>query len=293
MMTCRTLIAGAVAAVALAVAAPSAYADRRTIDIDDIKIESSGYDFAAGTFVAGGLTESAEVEWLVDDNDLTPKISGEIHLNNVEDECARLRIDYYTSATTLLTTHYSSTKCAPDNDHHEYDMVLSPHTDDAIGKVKVTLQRERSDHTWESRGSDWSTLSTSNDNVRISDGIGDIFAFGNGTMDPLTPGSTTGYGNLEWQFTGGRIRPHLTGTLHLNNVAGICARMRLEYYSDEGYLTTDYGGTVCADDNSHHSWTVDQDDYEATNIRSVEVAIQSEEDGFWRTEGTRTVLFGS
>jgi hypothetical protein len=293
-MTCRTLLAAAVAAVAFAVAVPSASADQRRIDVDNISIESPGFDFSEGLFIAGGLTESAEVEWLVDDNDLTPSISGELHLNNARDECARLRIDYYTEATTLLTTRYSSERCASDNAHHEYDMVLAPHTDDAIGKVKVTLQRERSNDTWERLGSDWSTLSTLNSNVRIIDGPGDIFAFGNGTMDPLTPGWTTGYGNLEWEFSGGRIRPHLTGILHLDNVSAQCARVRLEYYADGWeYLATDDSATVCAYDNDHHSWSIDQDDFSATDIQAVKVSIQSGGGSFWLTEGTQTLHFGS
>jgi hypothetical protein len=63
----------------------------------------------------------------------------------------------------------------------------------------------------------------------------------------------------------------------MEGVAGDCVRMRIDYYSDAGILTTAYGGTVCAITNSHQSWTVDRQDYSDSDIRYVRVAIESQQ----------------
>ena len=48
-----------------------------------------------------------------------------------------------------------------------------------------------------------------------------------------------------------------TGTLHLRNAAGLCARMRLEQFSRAGVLlVTTVGGTVCAANNAHQTFAV-------------------------------------
>ena len=62
------LTACAVAAAALALGAPAANADLREIDEDGVKITSVGFDFRDG-----------DVRWLVDENNLTPQLTGELH----------------------------------------------------------------------------------------------------------------------------------------------------------------------------------------------------------------------
>jgi hypothetical protein len=302
----RALALSAATAAVLACAAPSAHADNRLLDEDSVKIESQGFDFGDGSFVLGELTNSGRVEWLVDDNDVTPVLTGELHLNDVEDECARMRIDYYTSATVFLTTRYGGTVCADDDGHHSWNVDhLSPHTDYKIGRVKVSLQHELSNGSWASVGSAWSTLSTyTDDNVMIFSyaGLGTKgFDFGDDDWDPFYP-HPMGGGEVEWGFSEGRITPHLTGTLHLNNVAGACARMRIDYYADDGadsdilsdFLTTVYGGVVCAEDNSHYRWSVDRKDYTGDDIRHVKVSIESlQDDGSWENAGSEYSYFGT
>jgi hypothetical protein len=96
-------------------------------------------------------------------------------------------------------------------------------------------------------------------------------------------GEPVGNGSLVWTYGNGQVTAHLTGTLHLNGVDGHCARIRMEYFDDDGAaVTTRYGGTVCAADNGHHAWSVDQS-YTDARTKSVKVSIQDEDAIGWST----------
>jgi len=41
-----------------------------------------------------------------------------------------------------------------------------------------------------------------------------------------------GYGELQWESNGGDITPHLTGYLWTQNLAAMCAKMRIQYYAE-------------------------------------------------------------
>ena len=80
---------------------------------------------------------------------------------------------------------------------------------------------------------------------------------------PLDFGTNWGVGGplnggyLTWDVAGGLTTPHLTGNLYINNAAGTCGRMRIESYDINFlYLNSVNGGTVCAPDNSRHTWSV-------------------------------------
>ena len=96
-------------------------------------------------------------------------------------------------------------------------------------------------------------------------------------------------------MSGGQIRPHLTGYLHMESAAAQCARMHIEYYADnDAYLTTVHGGEVCALDNSHHVWSVDRDDYAGTSIRKVKVCVDLQQSAnTWLIVDCTTSNFGT
>ncbi len=87
-------------------------------------------------------------------------------------------------------------------------------------------------------------------------------------------GAPTGSGEIHFHLESGTIRPHVLGTLHLNDADGTCARMRLRYFDDAGtQIQERFGGTVCAFDDAHHSFSVDLDPYSNSRIESVNVAV--------------------
>jgi hypothetical protein len=90
-----------------------------------------------------------------------------------------------------------------------------------------------------------------NDPVQL---LSNKFDFGDNTF---VAGAPLGSGNVAWDYSNGIVSPLVTGTLHLRNAAGLCARMRLEQYDRAGgLLFTTLGGTVCAPDNAHHAFAV-------------------------------------
>jgi hypothetical protein len=135
----------------------------------------------------------------------------------------------------LLDDEFGGTVCASTNGNHPFSVDLNPYTDEKVGKVKVSIELQLPDSTFAIVGSDWSTLSTYTDTtVEVSEnntttpwsiGFG-----GSGWSD----GNPVGDGSIVWEFTGGQIRPYLTGNLHMESAAGDCVRMRLDYYADDG-----------------------------------------------------------
>lgn len=289
MSTKRWLARSGVVAAAAVLAgtglAGVAHADDRLLDTDKVKINVVGFDFGKGTYNNVELSEKAPVKWYVDENDVTAHLTGILHLAGVNGECARMRIDYYSTSGIYLITKYGGTVCAPDNGWNAWSVNLSPYTSNKVGKVKVSIEVQLPDLTYAIVGSDWSTLSTFTDNdVKVADNDGSgIWGIGFGSSG-WGNGNPISGGTVVWNFTGGQIRPHLTGTLHMESAAGDCVRMRIDYYADDGpdagtaydYLSTVYGGTVCALDNSHHQWSVDRDDYSDSDIRHIKVSIEEQ-----------------
>ncbi len=101
-------------------------------------------------------------------------------------------------------------------------------------------------------------------------------------------GAPTGSGDLHFHHENGTMRPHLVGTLHLNDADGTCSRMRLEYFDSGTLLSTQYGGRVCVTDDAHHSWSVDLDPYTNPAIGSVRVSVQKETANGWFTVASET-----
>jgi hypothetical protein len=94
----------AAAAVATVAFASTAYADDRLLDRDFVKISSSGFDLGNGPWETSDWDDSATVKFLVDENDVTALVEGKLALHAVNGESARVRVDYYSSATLFLIT---------------------------------------------------------------------------------------------------------------------------------------------------------------------------------------------
>jgi hypothetical protein len=58
-----------------------------------IKITEPGFDFGGETFVVGAPTDDGWLDWFLVDGQLTPSLTGHLHLNDVRELCARMRMD--------------------------------------------------------------------------------------------------------------------------------------------------------------------------------------------------------
>jgi hypothetical protein len=108
------------------------------------------------------------------------------------------------------------------------------------------------------------------------------YDFGNGTF---VAGAPTGGGRLEFALKNGQIEPRLTGTLHLNDADGTCARVRLSYRDRGNDDLTDpaYSSIRCVDDDHHHEYDVDLADYADDDIDNVRLSLQKKTASGWST----------
>jgi hypothetical protein len=109
---------------------------------------------------------------------------------------------------------------------------------------------------------------------------GDDHDFGNST---LVLGSPSGGGKLKFELSGGKLEPRLTGTIHMKDADGTCARMHLEYRDEDNSLLipAEHGGTVCVGDDKHHEFTVDLSPYADDDIDNVKVQLEKQTAGGW------------
>jgi hypothetical protein len=88
----------------------------------------------------------------------------------------------------------------------------------------------------------------------------------------------SGAAEIHFHHENGQIRAHTTGTLHLNDADGTCARIRLRYYDIFGtQLSENFGGQVCVFDDLHHQWSVNLDPFVDDSVARVEIAVMKEE----------------
>jgi hypothetical protein len=95
-----------------------------------------------------------------------------------------------------------------------------------------------------------------------------------------------GFGTLAYDVSSGTtITPRLVGYLHVNNAKGMHTRMQLRYFDVFGAELTpaQVGGTVTANDNLHHVWSVNLAPYSNPAIYRVNVSTTYEGSTGWLT----------
>ncbi len=284
-----TLLAALLATALLAVTATARAAtvddDTRFVAAHKVKITSTGFDFGSQDLLAGAPQKSGELEWWVDDDNAPlAALDGYLHLNDVEGACARMRLRYKTSANVLVAERFGGTVCVDDDDHHVFDVSLSPYSDRKVHKVEISLMRQFASSGWSSVGSKTVTVGPYADAVKLTT---NGFDFGS---DAFLGSGPSGSGTLTWRWTSDGIEPHLDGTLHLTDVAGACARVRLDDYDVDGdLLGSSIGGGVCATDDSHQEWTVDLGTFSDWDLVKTKISLQTlGTDGIWRTAASET-----
>ena len=151
-------------------------------------------------------------------------------LDQADDTCARMRLEYYDDAGAWMQTRYGGEVCAFDDQHHEWSVDLDPYTDPDIHSVRVSVQRENL-NGWATMASSTYAADTHSDNVRITESGVD---FGNDDWSSL--GWPVGSGNVSWGLDGSDVTPRLNGVMWINNSAGTCARMNLRYLTEAGVV---------------------------------------------------------
>lgn len=274
---CASLAATLTAQVAVAVAGQAPY----YLGEHKAKITTPGFDFGGDLHLAGTPTVPAKIEWNYFGHLLSARIFGYLYMRDVGGLCSRLRLDGYAGGGVLVSTDYSLVQCAPDDKVQAKPVTMSI-ADDKLDEVRLTIEKKTAIGGWEAVASERYSIDRIVERIRIT---ARGFDFGS---DGFLAGAPTGSGVLTWTRTGGQVTPHLTGTLHINDAASACARMRIEYYDRTDTRLADHpGGKVCAPDNAHHEWNVDLKPFSDAALSWVRISIQSlGTDQRWRTVGS-------
>ena len=84
---------------------------------------------------------------------MKPRVLGGLHLDNSSGVCARINLRYFTAAGAFLTSRADDEKCAGDNSHRYWVIEFGPYESNKIAKVKVQLQTQASNGSWNVAGS--------------------------------------------------------------------------------------------------------------------------------------------
>ena len=279
----RLLLIALVAAAAGSASAAGA-AQAAVIDNDPVQLLSNKFDFGDNTFVAGAPTGSGNLAWDYSGGLVSPQLTGTLHLRNAAGLCGRMRVEQYDRAGVLLNTTLGGAVCAANNAHQAFAVNLNPVGNALTDSVLVSIERTSAAVGWTTAASASVTANTHDDAVLIAPGGGAGFG-GAGWLF----GAPVGSGAVSWNLENGTLKPHLTGTLHLVNNAGVCARMNVNYLTEFGaFITSRAGGVVCAASNNPFAWTVDLAPYRDV-IGQVEIELQTLNAGGWTTVGAQTV----
>lgn len=257
------------------------------IDSHAVRLASTGYDFGGEAWAVTGPYNAGGLHFHHDDGKIRPHLVGALHLDDADGTCGRIRMEYFDADDRLLSTEYGGSQCVDDDRHEAWSVDLAPYDDYSIDSVRVSVQREGASG-WSTRDSHTVWLTTWEDEVEITaDGVdfgGEGFAFGRPSY-----GAT-----IDWDLEQGRVTPHLSGYLHLNNSSGVCARINMRVLAADGHLLDSApSDTECASDNGHDRWRAEPAARSSIQVDAVTVQLQTlGTNGDWNTAGSETVSIG-
>lgn len=258
-----------------------------TVDTNTFKIQSSGFDFGGDTFAAGAPTNKASVDWVFGWWGNRPEVSGTIHLENVTNNCSRIKVRSYDDDGNWLSPNdFSSEVCASSNGHVSLDVDVSGRP--AATKVQVVLQSKL-----DVAGAKWGKVKAKTihladvlkvDDVQISEPEVD---FGDGAF---VSGTLADPGTLTWNREDYRPWASLTGTMAMKQADDLCARMRLELSSSTyGVQSNVYGTERCVFDDDLHTFSINLGNAVQADSYTDEVRVIIEarpNGGIWAERGS-------
>src|SRR5262245_55264315 len=270
------------AVVAAAVAAVLAGSVKAaTIDWDDVPtLGTSSFKFTKG-----------EVFWHLSNGKFSAHLQGTLTMNDANGSCARMRMEYFADNVSIQV-RTGGIVCAPDGKSHDYSVDLYPdyyNADVDLLKVSVEKQTAAGGSNFSIVESAYVAPNTTSDSVEITSQGLDL----GGDQWSVITGAPSREATMYWnRGNGADYTPRLMGDIWLNNVAGLCARVNLRYYTESGsYLNSKPGGSYCAPDNNLHAVSVDLQPWHSDQIGKVEVQLQSQgTNGSWNNVGSKTVL---
>jgi hypothetical protein len=249
----------------------AATANANVLDTDAFVLDSEEVDFLDGS-----------VEFEMVNGYMTPRISGKLRVEELDNSCARVVIEHF-DGDTLLGTEEGNDMCVEDDDPHQWNVDRSGVSNPLTDKVVVSVEKLEFDE-WERQDEDLSQVDVSNDDfVVLADGI-DIGGTAWTGTEPFNDA------DIHWNFNQGQYTPELDAQLHMDNMGGDCGRIKVKYLTDEGELIDSRASTPrCPGDNEHYDWKADVPAYSSGLIGQVEVIAQTRAGGKWNYANSTTL----
>ena len=245
--------------------------------IDDILIESDGFDLGGSGFANDTPTGPAKLLWNQYWFGPGVSFSGTLHLKGVSANCAMVKLVLYGPDGEQIDvpdeSNISESYCASTNDHKSFSFTINP-TVYGMTKVKVRLINSTDssnllpiDGQFAYYGPD-----LGNSHVNIS-----RYQFDYGSAD-FQAGTASEPATVNWQVVDGtsKTAPTVSATLYMKNAFDLCGRMVYEYRNDDASLSNRVAGKAhCVSDNDLHTYFVHADGSEQSfSVKQFKIIIE-------------------
>ena len=267
LMTTLALLAG-IAGISIF----AATANAAVLDTDAFALDSEEVDVIDGS-----------AEWDFVGGVMTPRITGKLVVENLDDSCGRIIIEHFDGGT-LLDTEEGNDMCVTDDDRHEWNFNRSGVSNALTDTVVVSVEKLEFG-VWQRQDEDSLEVHPSSDDfVVLADGI-DIGGLGWTGTEPSNDA------DIHWNFDQGQFTPEVDAQLHMHNMGGDCGRIKARFLADDGTLVDSRASTPrCPRDNDHYDWEADVPAYSSGLIAQVEVVAQTRAGGRWNNAASTTLL---
>lgn len=259
-------------AILAATAGVSAFtASAHAADVDNDPVSSLVADEASFT--------EGNIAFNFSDGLVTPEVTGTLRAFDADSACVRVRVHYYDSNDTELTSKPGAKLCPTDEDTHHATVDLKPYSDAAINGVRVEIEEEGATNVWSTQAESIEYyLTTHPDHVLIEGNGVDV---GTGGLSGGTPADDA---TVSWKIADGQVTPTFAGDLYLNKMGIACARVKLRYLAEDGTQLAhrESDPPTCSNDNGFYDDSLTLDDFTSPSVAKVEVIPQTEGlDGSW------------
>lgn len=289
-----SLAAAGIGAIALPVTAAALTASTLATEVDDVKINTVGFDLAGPGLAASAALTPARVVWKQTATGAAITFDGSIYFDGVANNCARVElISYDENSVEILPRVYSTEECVSTNAYVE--RFVSVDANPGASEVKVRLQTALNvvNPVWGSVGAKTATYGPSLGTTEVSISAPEV-DLGTGTF---ASGTAPDPATVTWTVSGANeITPTTDGTLYMKRADDRCARMRYTYLKQglfglaDTVLETRYGTEHCVTDDQLHEFAVHAGAYANVAVNKVEIAIETSPSGSgnWTVQGSVT-----
>lgn len=110
------------------------------LDSDSVKVTGNKVDFGGALWGIHSPVGSGTMTWRVVDGFYTPRLTGNLHLEDADGQFARMHVSYWGGDGSLIATRHGGVVQAVGNGHQSWSVDLSPITPSQIVEAHVCTE---------------------------------------------------------------------------------------------------------------------------------------------------------